>query len=321
MLIYPIFIPQQGCLHSCIYCDQIQFDSVEQLPFNTIQKQLELFCSKHKNQPRQVAFYGGTFTGLTLSERETYYKLVEPFLDNQMTIRISTRPDYINTEILSWCKEHNIKTIELGIQDFNDEVLLASKRGYDAKQAMEACTSVKKAGFELGIQLMPGLPQSSQITRFESMNNLLNVSPDFIRLYPLIILANTPLWKEWEAGKYIPLSLEEAINVCAEYCDFATQAGIKVIKVGIPSLVKGSKSIGPYHPAFGELVKGELLIRKIRQGYNQEETINISCKDISMLTGHKGYNLIKLLERLKKCSVKIEQKSDLKTGEVSYVKK
>jgi histone acetyltransferase (RNA polymerase elongator complex component) len=318
VLIYPIFIPQKGCPFQCIYCDQTQFDSAEHIPLETISTQIEQFCLKHKDKPRQIAFYGGTFTGLTLPDREKYYQLAEPFLDNLTSLRISTRPDFIDPEILNWCKEHQIKTIELGIQDFNDEVLRASKRGYTSKQAIDACLMIKQADFELGIQLMPGLPQSTLISHKESMRGLQGVMPGFVRLYPLIILAGTPMWNMMEKGDYTPLSLEEAISICVDYCEWAEQNGVEVIKIGIPSLHQGSKYAGPYHPAFGELVKGERLIRKIIQGYKPDNIIHISEKEISLLTGHKGYNLIKLLKRLEKCSVEIVPLSSLKRGEVRY---
>lgn len=319
VLIYPIFIIQKGCPFQCVYCDQTQFDATDQIPFETIRLQLEQFCSKHKAKPKQIAFYGGTFTGLTISEREEYYHLTEPFLDKDTTLRISTRPDYIDAEILSWCKEHQIKTIELGIQDFNDEVLLASKRGYTGMQAIKACLMTKQAGFELGVQLMPGLPHSSPTSRRESIESLQRVMPDFVRLYPVIILAATPLWREWEAGIYTPLSLDEAIDICVEYCEWAEKNGVEVIKIGIPSLHKSSKYAGPYHPAFGELVKGERLIRKIVQGISPDCIIHLEEKEISLLTGHKGYNLIKLWKRLEKCFVQNVQFSDRRITKVGWL--
>lgn len=318
MLIYPIFIPQKGCPFKCIFCDQQQFDSVEIISFETIRSQLAQFCQKHSGTKKQIAFYGGTFTGLSNSERDSYYNLVKPYLDTDTTIRISTRPDYIDPDILAWCADHSIKTIELGIQDFNDEVLIASARGYDKVQAINACLLIKQAGFELGVQLMPGLPSSSAISVTDTMECLAFIVPDFIRLYPLIILSGTALWILWEEGRYQPLELGEAIGICADYCMFAKNHGISVSKIGIPALDKDSKYIGPYHPAFGELVKGELLIRKIEAGIEPDSAIHISEKEISMLTGHKGYNLIKLLKRIRKCSVKLVPDAYLEKGEISF---
>lgn len=318
MLIFPIFIPQQGCPFKCIYCDQVQFDAVNTIPHEMISSQLAQFCAMHSGKTKQVAFYGGTFTGLETSVRDTYYQLIEPFLDNQMSIRISTRPDFIDAEILNWSKEHHITTIELGIQDFNNEVLKSSQRGYNNQQAINACKIVKQFGFELGVQLMPGLPNSTKETHRMNMEALQIVKPDFIRLYPVIVLAETPLWSEWQAGKYTPLSLDQAIDICIEYYDWAALQNIRISKIGIPSLEKGRKYAGPYHAAFGELVKGEILIRKIAQNYNQQEKIRISAHDISMLTGHKGYNLNKLQERFKKCSIKIEQDTQLRSGEIRF---
>jgi len=298
MLIFPVFIPQKGCSFQCVYCDQKQFISVEEVDFTVLEKQIRQFCSKNINTHKQIAFYGGTFTGLTLSQREKYYNLVRPFIDNKTSIRISTRPDAVGYEDLNWCKNHHIKTIELGIQDFSDVVLKASRRGYDSKTAIEACFRIKQEGFELGVQLMPGLPGSSPSSHRESSGTLQGVLPDFVRLYPLIILRGTPLWTEWEKGYIEPLTLEEAINICVEYYDIAERNNIAVIKTGIPSLGKNSEYVGPYHPAFGELVKGERLIRKIEAEYKSGDTIHIGKNEISLLTGHQEYNLRKLMKRL-----------------------
>lgn len=306
MLIFPVFIPQKGCPFHCVFCDQKQFNSVKEVNFKILNEQIQQFCAKHKNEQKQIAFYGGTFTGLAESERDKYYKLVSPYLDSKTSIRISTRPDAVEQDDLDWCKSHHIKTIELGIQDFSDEVLKASRRGYDSKTAIEACFRVKQAEFELGVQLMPGLPGSSPLSHRESSGTLQGVLPDFVRLYPLIILRGTPLWKEWEKGNIEPLTLEEAINICVEYYDIAERNNIAVIKTGIPSLESSTEYVGPYHPAFGELVKGERLIRKIESEYKSGEVIQITMNDISLLTGHQDYNLRKLMKRLRLKHIKLK---------------
>lgn len=298
MLIFPIFIPQWGCPFNCIYCDQRQFVAVKVIPFNTLRKQLSEFCEKNIYRHKQIAIYGGTFTALALSEREMFITLVKPFLNDKTSIRISTRPDCIDQDILDWCDSNGIRTIELGVQDFSDKVLLASNRGYNQKIVIDACHMIKQNGFELGIQIMPGLPGFlfNSYHRFEVV--LHDIMPSFLRLYPVIVLQGTDLWREYQSGSYNPLSMEEAITVCADISEIAEKYNIKVIKIGIPSLEKGSVYAGPYHPAFGEFVKAERLIRKIVKEHKQQESIELPSTDISLLTGHKGYNLSRLLKRL-----------------------
>jgi len=320
MQIYPVFIPNRGCPFKCIYCDQTQLDGTSEESFAQLSQNIADFCQLHSTQEKQIAFYGGTFTGLTLSEREAYYQLAAPFLDENTSLRISTRPDQVETTDLEWCKTHGVKTIELGIQDFNEEVLQASRRGYDSGTAISACRRVQAYGFELGVQLMPGLPNFSNASMEENKMVLQELHPSYLRLYPLIIIRGTALWETWKAGKFNPLSMEDAIDICADYCILAQQNNISVIKIGIPPLRKGSEYAGPYHPAFGELVKGELLIRDIVAGYNSETSIFLSTLDISLLTAHEGYNISKLMNRLGRDDVKIMSDLNLAQGEIKYIR-
>jgi len=317
MLIYPVFIPQKGCPFQCIYCNQKSFDSVEELSLEDLQQQIVQFCSSNRNKQKQIAFYGGTFTALSQTDREQYFKIAEPYLDDITSLRISTRPDCAGSDELDWCKEHQVKTIELGIQDFQDAVLEASGRGYDSQTAVEACLRVKQFGFELGVQLMPGLSCLAPASNSDCLDLLEIVKPDFIRIYPLVIIKGTPLWNLYELGKVTPLTLEEAIDLCIHYLDWAERHNITVIKIGIPSLEKDSDYAGPYHPAFGELVKGERLIRKILPFYKPGKVINLAAQDISLLTGQQGYNLSRLKQRLGSEDVKLRTDKSLAQGVIT----
>lgn len=298
MRILPVFIPQQGCPFNCIYCDQKQFGSVESLPLSELARQVEAFCKKNSDSEKQIAFYGGTFTGLAAEERERYYQVVQPFLDDRTTLRISTRPDEVSKDQLDWCRQHQVRTIELGIQDFSDVVLKASERGYSHKTAMEACLRVKQNGFELGVQIMPGLPGSNSETMRDNLEALEEIKPQFLRLYPLVVLSGTALWDEWQAGRYKPLSLEEAIDICIRFSEQAEKANIKVIKTGIPSLAEGTLYAGPYHPALGELVRIEKIIRKTEAANSDGSEAALTEAEHSLLKSHQGYGLKRLQQRL-----------------------
>jgi histone acetyltransferase (RNA polymerase elongator complex component) len=318
MQIFPVFIPQKGCPFQCIYCDQSSLGSTEQIPFAILPEQIRAFCRKHCETTKQIAFYGGSFTGMPEAERNQYFDLVSPYLDEKTTIRISTRPDMVNDAELQWCLSHGIKTIELGIQSFDDAVLLASKRGYDSRTAVESCLRVKTYGFELGIQLMPGLPGYTPTSPLVASGRPRGVLGDFLRVYPPVILRGTELWDMWEAGTYTPLSLEEAITICADFMDWADENKVKIIKVGIPSLAKDVEYAGPYHPAFGELVKGERLVRRIAQSFEPEKSIHLTAADISLLTGHKGFSLHKLVERTGQKSLPLVPDASLHNGEIRF---
>jgi histone acetyltransferase (RNA polymerase elongator complex component) len=317
MQIFPVFIPLKGCPFKCVYCDQSSFGSVEETPFELLSEQIRAFCLKNHTTQKQIAFYGGTFTGLSITEREKYYRLAEPFLDGKTSLRISTRPDLVSEEQLDWCQSHGVTTIELGIQDLDDEVLKASQRGYDSQTALDACLRVKARGFELGVQLLPGLPGFSPASFLLATRRMRGDIVDILRVYPLVILRGTALWEKWENGEIIPLTLEEAIGICADWCDWADANDVQVIKIGIPSLAKGVEYAGPYHPALGELVRGERIIRKIERGYQPGMSVRISAGEISLLTGHKGYNLRKLLQRTGEKQVKLVPDESLPKGEIS----
>jgi histone acetyltransferase (RNA polymerase elongator complex component) len=298
MKILPVFIPQQGCPFKCIYCDQQQFGSVQRLDLSELKKQVESFCRKNAAQEKQIAFYGGTFTGLSEQERENYYRIAEPHLDAKTTLRISTRPDEVSREQLEWCRKHQVRTIELGIQDFSEAVLQASGRGYGNATATEACLRVKQAGFELGVQLMPGLPGSNKETFNYNLKSLISIKPDFLRIYPVVILSGTVLWDEWQAGRYEPLGLDEAIEICIRICELAERMNIKVIKLGIPALAPGTEWVGPYHPVLGELIKIERLVRKAESIRLTGREPDLKAAEYKLLWNHKGYGMKRLQQRL-----------------------
>jgi len=164
---------------------------------------------------------------------------------------------------------------------------------------------------------MPGLSYLAPASNSNCLDFLEIVKPDFIRIYPLVIIKGTPLWNLYERGKVTPLSLEEAIDLCVLYLDWAELHNIAVIKVGIPSLGKGSDYAGPYHPAFGELVKGERLIRKILPLNKPGKVINLAVQDISLLTGHQSYNLSRLKQRLGTEEVKLMADKSLSQGVIT----
>jgi histone acetyltransferase (RNA polymerase elongator complex component) len=264
-LIYPLFIPMQGCPRRCVYCDQSKISGAGTFEFETARDEVRAFIRRNPNREKEIAFYGGSFTALSQGERERILAGIAEVIDDNTSIRISTHPLYIDDAILDHCARYRVRTIELGIQDFNGAVLDASGRGYSGEDALKACRMVQQRGIRLGVQLMPGLPGSSEETIAENHAALKNILPAFLRLYPLVVIRDTPLADEYRRGKYQPLLLDEAIRICADYARLCEIAGIRIIKYGLPSNLGSDEVLGgPWHPAFGELVKQEILIRKLR---------------------------------------------------------
>ena len=262
--------------------------------------------SKHLGKPRQIAFYGGTFTGLDIEARNLLLsKFKDFFQDDTWHFRISTRPDLIDAKILDWCWAKKIRTIELGIQDFSDEVLTACQRGYSSSDAIESCKLVLKRGFELAVQLMPGLPGWNKSSILQNRQVLSIIKPNLLRLYPCIVLKDTDLEELYRQGNFTPLTLETAIDICADYCELSEQIGTRVIKIGLPSVLESEDIVaGPYHPAFGELVQAECLIRNIELNHSCDKTIRIDKSKRSQILGHHAWGLKRLEKGIDYCKVR-----------------
>ena len=318
-LIIPVFIPYQGCPHKCIYCRQ---DKITGQPEGKIHgKDIARLIDQAKKSPkynnaltREVAFYGGTFTSLGIENMTDLLGAVSPSIKDKSidTIRISTRPDEIDDTRLKLLKSYGVTTVELGVQSMNNDVLRKSGRGHTAEDTVTAFSLLKKNGFITGVQLMPGLPGDSAEIFQATIGSVLELAPDIARLYPAIVIKGTGLAKLYHAGKYRPLSLDEAVTICSLSCTRLEQAGINVIRIGLmatPSLLEEGEIIaGPWHNAFGFLVRSDMYMQKILQllpvaGTATEIGIRMPEREVPMLRGYEN----KGLEKIEKFSaVKIQ---------------
>jgi histone acetyltransferase (RNA polymerase elongator complex component) len=303
-LIYPIFLPMLGCTHRCIYCDQRKISAAGNPDLDKEFQNAASFVAYHGGEDKEIAFYGGSFTALSSDFRAQLMGRFSSLRDSQTIFRISTHPLYINEPILHECQEQGIGCIELGIQDFSSKVLSESGRGYSSSQAISAAWMVKNHGFKLGIQLLPGLPGSNKQSIAENQAVLCEIKPDYLRLYPLIVIKDTALAKSYAEGSYQPLSLEEAVNICADFAELAEREGISIIKMGLPSTLALSDIVaGPYHPAFGEFVMAERLIRSIVNAKIGGKQINLDKKQQTLILSHRGIFKQNLEKRLKNCTI------------------
>lgn len=304
-LIFPVFLPQQGCPGRCVYCDQSKISGADP-DLDRVLVQARQFIERHPCQPKQIAFYGGSFTALSQERRSSILQRFIPHCDEHISFRISTHPSFINEQILAWCGSNRIKTIELGIQDFDDEVLKQSCRSYTSETAIESSMLIREAGFELGLQLMPGLPGWTAGTLNHNHRILSQLKPRYLRLYPLIVIRGTELEKWYRQGIYTPLTLEEAIAQCADYCELCQRENIAVIKLGLPSNLDPADHIaGPYHPAFGELVKAELLLKEIEARPDRHNKLTLSTDQWKLLRAHEGFYRKILIKRIGNCTLEI----------------
>lgn len=265
--IYPIFLPHAGCPFQCVYCNQNSVIS-DRLSGSSIRDylhgRLDVFrdhASKQTATPGELAFYGGTFTAIAADVMRFVLDTASLWVERGVFsgIRFSTRPDRLGPEIRCILADYPVRTIELGVQSLVDSVLLASGRGYRAAAVSDAVASVRAMGWELGIQLMLGLPGDQREKFLASVFAAIDLKPDFVRLYPTLVLPGTVLADRHAAGRYRPLTIDEAVAWCTEAYEAFVEADIPVVRMGLhadPALQKpGAVAAGPYHPAFGYLVK------------------------------------------------------------------
>ena len=301
--IIPIFIPHMGCPFDCIFCNQGQItargkpESKEDI-IHIIETHLETI-EKKGLQNVEIAFYGGSFTGLPIVIQQEYLGIAKKYKDQGRVngIRISTRPDYINDEILANLKEYGVDLIELGVQSLDEEVLLKSKRGHTREIVYESSELIKRYGFKLGIQLMIGLPGDSHEKSVKSAIETTVISPDVARIYPTIVIKGTGLEALLEKGEYSPLSLDEAVETAKDMYLILKNAGISVIRMGLKSsdnIAEGKAILGStFHPAFRQLVESlvarEELERQIDANW-KAVTFYAKKESLSNMIGNKGSN-------------------------------
>lgn len=260
-LIVPIFIPFGGCRERCVFCDQKGIAGVRAMPsVEEVTQQVRRYLGTWKGSGRrEVAFYGGSFTGLGGKQQEAYLACVQPFIASGSMdgIRVSTRPDYISEDGLRLLKRYGVETVELGVQSMDDEVLRLSGRGHTAADTVRAVGLLKKGGFRVGVQVMPGLPGDTADTVLRTAEALVGLEPGFARIYPTLVLQETELYRMWREGRYTPWGLEEMTRVVAGVYDLFTSSGVPVIRVGLQPTreLEENLAAGPYHRSMRQLLE------------------------------------------------------------------
>ncbi|HQG42369.1 MAG TPA: radical SAM protein [Spirochaetota bacterium] len=282
----PFFIPHLGCRHRCVFCNQVYTSNTNTPPNeDDIINKVELYLKNIKSsvQHVEIAFFGGSFTGLDSEIQKKYLAIAHAYYSKKMIhgIRLSTRPDYINKPILQLLKEYTVTTIELGVQSFHDDVLQASSRGHTVDDTMNAIACIKNAGFNLIIQLMPGLPCDTPDKSIESAHIACTLQPNGVRIYPTIVIKDTVLEKLFIEGIYTPMTLEEAVTLTAGMYSIFTMNNIPVIRMGLHPFANDTSSFivaGPYHPSFGYLVKSRYCRNQLQNMLQQATDNNSTSK-------------------------------------------
>lgn len=296
-----IFVPHQGCPCACSFCNQKTITGAQTSPnaqdvINAVNTAL-----KRKGYEYEIAFFGGSFTAI-----ERYYMLellgaARQFVEKGQVkgIRISTRPDCIDKDILDLLKEYGVTSIELGAQSMDDEVLLANRRGHNAQSVVDASELIKSYGFELGLQMMTGLYKDTTEKAIETAKKIIALSPDTVRIYPTVVLKGTYLAELYLNEEYKPLNPDDSAELCAQLVPMFEEAGIKIIRLGLHSSkdIKDNMLAGGFHDSFGELVKSRIMVNKILELPPADYQVFVNPRSLSKLKGNNKSNIYLLIER------------------------
>lgn len=317
----PIFVPELACPHQCVFCDQRKIIGQEDIPsIEDIQSKIILYLKTipKKRSRVEIGFFGGSFTGIPKEQMIAYLAVASVFVDGKRVegIRISTRPDYIDDDILKILKKYKVSTIELGAQSLDKMVLNKSGRGHTIKDVEDASKMIKEAGFSLGLQMMIGLPYDTKEKSLHTAKRFVELGAENTRIYPTLIIKGTELEKIYHEGKYNPLTMDEAVSWSKDLVLFFEKNKIDIIRIGLhPSKELNSEHslvAGPFHPQFKELVLTKIwkciLFGHLDFKRDNSIIIYVPFKQLNYAIGYKRINLMLLKNYFKSVIIK----SDLK---------
>ena len=310
-----VFVPHNGCPNQCSFCNQRTISGTAKQPsgedvVSACEKAMQGGC---ENSYVQLAFFGGSFTAIDRGYMMSLLEAAQPYINSGFLnggIRISTRPDFIDEEILSLLEKYGVRAIELGAQSMNDSVLSLNQRGHTASNVENAARLIKQYGFELGLQMMTGLYGSTDGESYETARRFIALKPDTVRIYPTVVLPGTMLAELYASGEYKVPSLDESVELCSHLLEMFEQAEINVIRLGLHAQqdVCDGYLAGGYHPALRELCEGEIYFRKIKAALDGKPQgsyeITVSSLEISKAVGQKKKNVIRLSSLGYNCKVK-----------------
>lgn len=313
--IIPIFVPHLGCPNDCIFCNQKSISGQkENMTKEKAKKIIEEYINaiQTKDTSIEIAFYGGSFTAIEPEKQVELLEVANEYIKKGKveSIRISTRPDCIDKETLKRLKKYKVKTIELGVQSANDYILKKANRGHTFEDVKKASKMIRWNGFQLGHQMMVGLPESTRTDEINTAKALIKLKPKMVRIYPVLVVKDTKLEKDYKNGIYEPLPLVQAVEICKQLVRMFADKKIDVIRIGLQNTEEitdpqGEKSqvvAGPYHPAFRQLVEAgmwyDAIVGKIKKLNVKVKEVQVTVNpiDANNVIGHKKENVVKLKE-------------------------
>ena len=320
--IIPIFIPHRGCKNECVFCNQRKISGeTRDVTEQDVRCEIEKYLSMYNNNDRkkQIAFFGGSFTGLDIEDQVRFLNVANEYIDKGLvkSIRISTRPDYISELILKILKQKNVEIIELGVQSMDDDVLKEAKRGHTAADVVKASNLIKKYGFTLGHQVMVGLPKSTLEKEIYTMEQCIKLKPEIVRIYPVYVLKDSKLWDMYEQKEYTPLEIEDAVKRASIMYSMCVNNHINVIRIGLQTTEeinsKNVEIVGPVCDNYKERVLSYISYTNIKERLskiklNKDIKLIVKPKQVNYIVGNNKVNLDKFKSVYSgKISVKVKE--------------
>ena len=175
--------------------------------------------------------------------------------------------------------------------------------------------------------MMVGLPESTRLDEINTARELIKLKPKMVRIYPVLVIKNTKLEKDYMNEKYKPLTVVQAVEICKELVVMFKKKGIEIIRIGLQNTdtitdpkQSGSEVVaGPYHPAFRQLVESGLwydtIVTKIKQLNVKVKKVEITVnpQDANNVIGHKRENIEKLKD-MYSLDLIVKQDENIKPG-------
>jgi histone acetyltransferase (RNA polymerase elongator complex component) len=309
--IIPIFVPHRGCPHDCIFCNQKKITGVStDMTSDDVRNIVDEYLTTiDKDAVVEIAFFGGSFTAIDVDIQKSLLSIAKEYVDKGVVhdIRMSTRPDCINQEILSMLKEYKVSIIELGVQSLDEDVLRDSIRGHQVNEVFVSSKLIKENKIQLGLQMMVGLPSDTEEKCINTARKFIELNPDCVRIYPTLVVKETGLEDLLSRKEYNPFSLQESIEIVKKLLALFYVNNINVIRVGLQATedIQLGKAVvdGPYHPAFRELVEGEMIKDYLKHIVIENKVtsnilIKTNKKNVSKIIGNKKCNSVYMKNEL-----------------------
>ena len=302
----PVFVPHMGCPNDCSFCNQRKITGTESsiTPLDAkMQIEEALKTIDADTDCVEIGFFGGSFTGIDKELQREFLQVANEYKDKGKVqeIRLSTRPDYIDSEVLDLLCEYGVTTVELGAQSMDDTVLRLNRRGHTSEQTENAVARIKSRGIKTGLQMMTGLYGDTDETCIKSCEKIIALKPDCVRIYPTLVLKGTYLDELYQKGEYTPQTLDETVKLCAILKQKLDEYHIPLIRLGLMATDNINPdcdvTAGPYHPSIGELVQSEIYFTKLIGELTADAEISVNEKDISAFVGNKKNNIKRLKEK------------------------